>query len=83
MTVLLELTPELEAGLAALAAEQGVSVSQYVTHLLAEQVPLSTTTTLSPTERAALWRDSVKDLPRTPPLPDAAISRETIYDVRG
>ncbi|MGH2457381.1 MAG: hypothetical protein ACRDIY_00765 [Chloroflexota bacterium] len=34
-------------------------------------------------KRAAEWRASVKDLPRTPPLSDAAISRESIYGARG
>lgn len=35
---------------------------------------------LSPAERAAAWRASVEGLPILPPLSDAAISRETIYD---
>ena len=38
---------------------------------------------LSPAERAALWRESIKGLPPTPPLSDEAISRESIYDSRG
>jgi hypothetical protein len=37
----------------------------------------------SPAERAAAWRESVKELPRTKPLSDQAISRETIYSDRG
>jgi hypothetical protein len=81
MTVTIELRPEIEAGLASLAAEQGVSLTQYVRRLLEEQV--SGQVTLSPTERANLWRESVKGLPRTPPLSDDAISRDSIYDARG
>ncbi len=81
MTVTIELRPEIEAGLASLAAEQGVSLTQYVRRLLEEQV--SGQVTLSPTERTNLWRESVKGLPRTPRLSDDAINRDSIYDARG
>ena len=82
MTIILELMPELESRLSALAAEKGVSVSEYVTHLLG-QVPGHGLPASSPAERARLWRDSVRNLPRTPPLSDEAVSRESIYDARG
>jgi hypothetical protein len=81
MTVTIELSPELEASLAALAAARGVGLPEYVQHLLEEQV--SVRADLSPAERAAAWRASVKGLPLRPPLSDAAISRDSIYDVRG
>jgi hypothetical protein len=81
MTVTIELRPEVEASLASLAAEQGISLTQYVRRLLEEQIPGQVT--LSPAERANLWRESVKGLPRTPPLSDDAISRDSIYDARG
>ena len=83
MTVIVDLRPEIEAGLAAIAAEQGISLNESVRRLLEEQVSGGGHRTLSPAKRAAAWRDSVKGLPRTPPLPDAAISRESIYDTRG
>jgi len=83
MTVTIDLHPEIEAGLAALAAEQGVSLVQYVRRLLEEQVPGRGETALSPGQRAAIWRESVKGLPHTTPLSDEAISRESIYDARG
>jgi hypothetical protein len=38
---------------------------------------------MSPAERAAAWRDSVKGLPASEPLSDEAISRENIYAGRG
>jgi hypothetical protein len=82
MTVTIDLRPEIEAGLAVLAAEQGVSLAQYVRRLLEEQVPGHDQAALSPAERASIWRESVKGLPRTPPLSDEAISRESIYDAR-
>jgi hypothetical protein len=83
MTVTIELRPEIAESLAALAAEQGVSVEQYLRRLVEAQVSGLGQTTLSPGERAAAWRDSVKDLPHTPPLSDEAISRESIYEARG
>jgi len=86
MTVTVELRPEIEASLAALAAEQGISLEQYVSRLLEGQVPGTSppdSTPLSPAERATAWRDAAKGLPHMPPLSDDAISRESIYDVRG
>jgi hypothetical protein len=83
MTVIVGLPPEVEAGLAAIAAEQGVSVSEYIRRLLQEQVSGRGRMMLSPAERAADWRESVKDLPPTPPPSAAVISRESIYDARG
>jgi hypothetical protein len=81
MTVTIELPPEIEASLAAQAAAQGISLQQYLRHLLEEQVPQGKPVT--PAERAAFWRQSTTGLPRTPPLPDDAISRDTLYDTRG
>ena len=34
-------------------------------------------------ERTQLWRESAKGVPHTPPLSDAAVSRESFYDARG
>jgi hypothetical protein len=81
MTVTVDLRPETEASLAALAAEQGVSLAQYISRLLEGQVPGQPP--LSPAERAAVWREAAKGLPHTPPLSDEAISRESSYDARG
>jgi hypothetical protein len=83
MTVTVELLPEIEAGLSTLAAEQGLSLNDYVRRLLEERVPGHGQPTLSPAERAAAWRESVRGLPHTPPLSDEAISRESIYAARG
>jgi hypothetical protein len=83
MTIKIDLAPEIEAGLAALAAEQGVALTEYLQHLLEERVSVLTSATLSPTERARLWRESAKGMPRTPPLSDEAVRRESFYDTRG
>jgi sRNA-binding protein len=34
-------------------------------------------------ERTQLWRESAKGVPHTPPLSDAAVSRESFYDAQG
>jgi hypothetical protein len=83
MTVTIELHPETAAGLAALAAEQGVSVSEYVRRVLEHQVPLPRQAVLSPSDRATAWRHAATGLPHAPPLSDEAISRESIYDAHG
>jgi hypothetical protein len=83
VTITIELPPEIEAGLAALAAEHGLALPQYLRRLLEEQVPARKAAPLSPAARAQLWRDSAKGLPHTPPLSDEAVSRESFYDARG
>ena len=83
MTIKIELPPEIEASLAALAAEQGMALPDYLRHLLEEQIPSRKAASLSPAERARKWRESAKGLPYTPPLSDEAISRESFYDARG
>jgi hypothetical protein len=82
MTVTIELSPELEASLTALAAARGVGLPEYVQNLLEEQISVHAED-MTPAERAAAWRASVNGLPLRPPLSDATISRESIYDVRG
>jgi hypothetical protein len=82
MTIKIELSPQTEAGLAALAAELGLTLPDYLQRLLEEKVPAGEAATLSPGERARLWRESAKGLPHTPSLSDEAVSRESIYDVR-
>jgi hypothetical protein len=56
---------------------------QYLSNLLRELGSRAGDDSLSPSERAAAWRESVKGLPRTPALSDDAISRESIYGDRG
>jgi hypothetical protein len=83
MTITIELPPEIEASLAARAAEQGMGLRQYLRHLLEEQVPARKAASLSPAERARLWRESARGVPHTPPLSEEAVSRESFYDARG
>jgi hypothetical protein len=83
MTTTIELPRHIEARLAAMAAEQGMALPDYLQHLLVEEVPPRKAASLSPADRARLWRDSAKGLPQTPPLSDEAVSRESFYDARG
>jgi hypothetical protein len=83
MTVTIELALEIEEALAAIAAEQGVSLSHFVRRVLEERIPRETPVALTPAERARVWRDSVRGLPPTKPLSDDAISRESLYAARG
>jgi hypothetical protein len=82
VTVTIELPPELEAGLRAQAKARGLPLTQYLQRVLLE-APARTAAGLSPTERAAAWRDAAKGLPHTPVLSDEVISRETLYAARG
>lgn len=82
MTIMIELPLEIEASLSKQAAAQGISLREYL-RLLLEGQARAPASALTPVERASLWRQSTAGLPRTPPLPDRAISRETIYDTRG
>jgi hypothetical protein len=66
-----------------LAAKQGLPLREYLRLLLEELMPARKAASLSPVERAELWRESAKGVPYTPPLSEEAVSRETFYDVRG
>jgi len=81
MSVTIELPPEIEANLAARAQEQGISVGEYVKHLIGEPSAAKTTRPLTPAERAAAWIEGSRNLPDTPATADD--SRETIYSSRG
>jgi hypothetical protein len=81
MTVTIELNPEMEASLSALAAAQGVDLARLVERLLEHQLPMAAAP-MSAAERAAVWR-ALPNLPIRPPLSDEAISRASIYDSRG
>lgn len=82
MSVNIELTPEMEAALATQAAAHGVPLPEYLRRILEDQTMPAVRAALSHEERAAFWRESVKELPTTKPLPDDAISRESMYGAR-
>ena len=87
MTVVLELKPEIEARLKALAAAQGVSVGEYIQNFLESLTALdeeSSYDSMTPelwTKEFEEWLDG-DDYITAPPLTDEAISRESIYHER-
>ena len=81
MTVTIELTPEIEAGLSALAKASGVPLTNFLRRVLEERISVLEIG-LSPAERAEAWRSSVVGLLLAPPLSDDAISRENLYGAR-
>ena len=81
MTLTIDIKPETQAGLLAMAEARGMSLEQYVEVVVESSVhPQSR---MSPKERAAAWIESAKRFPNTAPLSDEAISRESIYADRG
>ncbi len=83
MIITINLPSDVEAALTAQARAKGLDLAQYAVDVLREQLPPQAPTVLSPAERARGWRESARDLPRTHPLSDEAISRESIYGDRG
>jgi hypothetical protein len=77
MSVTIDLPPDVEARLAAQAAEVGVPLVQHLRQLLEEHAGASQPTRKTPEERARHWRESAAGLPDTKPLSDEAISRES------
>jgi len=81
MAVTIELKPETEASLLVQATAHGLDLPQFIALVLENQV-LPIPPSLSPSERAAVWRKP-GTLPVSPLLSDEAINRASIYDARG
>ena len=83
MSIRVELTPEMEADLAAQAARSGVSLDQYVRTVLEKQASPAPIRPLvmSAAERARAFEEWAEKFPyrRTEPLPDEAVARESFY----
>jgi len=77
-TLTIDLKPEAEAGLAALARAKGVSVAEYVRFLL-EQFAQSGSQ-MTGDQRANALHEWAKESPQAAPLSDEAISRESLYN---
>lgn len=78
----LNLNPDIEARLIALARSSGVSVEDFLLHVVEEKTGHSKTQRLSPEKWAAefdAWADS---FPEVPLIPDEALSRENLYPDR-
>jgi hypothetical protein len=83
MSVTLNLNPDVEKGLLALAQERGLSLTEYLQEIMTREAARSAAKSSSTGEETAkaflAWADSFPD---TPPLSDEAISRETMYPDR-
>ena len=77
MSVILDLSPEIEAELLAEAQAHGMTVEEFVASLVGRTPPKPKA--MTPAERAAAFEAWAASHPSTPPLSDEAISREAIY----
>ena len=83
MTVTLEIDPEIEKGLQALAREHGMSLSEYLQEIAVREagsLPLKTGKTGE--QRAKAFLEWAESFPDTAPLPDDAISRASMHPDR-
>ncbi len=82
MTVTLNLTPEVEAGLLSQAQANGMTLQEYLLSMV-EGVALSAKQkAMSPEERAAAFETWSAGHRPSPDLSDYAVSRESIYEGR-
>ena len=83
MTVTLNLNPDVEQGLTALAREHGMSLSGYLEEVAArEAARVSVRTHATGEEKARAFLEWAASFPDTPPLSDEAISRASMYPDR-
>ena len=78
----LNVSPDMEARLIALARSSGVSVEDLLLHLVEEKTVSSQSRKLTPeqwSEQFEVWADSFAD---APPIPDQALSRDNLYPDR-
>ncbi len=90
MTVKLDLSPQVEAGLLAQARTRGLSLEAYLTQMVQEQSRLAADSTLSGEECSTLsgeeWErelDALVTSPDTTVLSEEAMKRENWYSDRG
>lgn len=77
MTLKLDLSSEIEAGLAALARAQGLSLEAYAEKVLRERSAAARPPSMSDAaQKAQAFRTFAREQRHTPPLSDEAIRRE-------
>ncbi len=83
MPATLEIEKATAEMLAAQAEAKGISVDAYLRSLLEGEVASEVKASLSPQERAKLWREWIDNHSITAePLSDYALTREIIYEER-
>jgi len=82
MTILVEVSPELEASLTAEAALHGMDLQKYAGKLLEERrtIYAARSGTLTREEFHAMLRELAEGSEALPKLPTSAFSRESIYE---
>jgi hypothetical protein len=79
MTVTVELNPEVEAGLSALARAKGVPLQVFLRSLLELFAAPTAGAELTPEQKANAFEQWADSFPEVPVLSDEAMSREAIY----
>jgi hypothetical protein len=82
MDVTLSLDRDLEETLVLRAQERGLSLSEYIQELVRRDIGLCAPAKTDAEEKARAFVQWAKSHRITPPLTDAAISRETMYPDR-
>jgi hypothetical protein len=80
MSVVLDLTPEVEARRSAQARVAKMTLEEYLLSILEGAAISITQTTLSPEQRAIAYEAWSAAHKPTPALSDHAVSRDTIYE---
>lgn len=85
MTIQVELSPEVEARLAAQAVVRGVALETYASQLLQEatMTRLAGDGILTPADLRAMLREVAEGSESLPKLPTSAFSRDSFYKDRG
>jgi hypothetical protein len=79
----LNLRPELEQRLRALANADGISAEDYLERVVEEKIgSASPQRRLSAEEWARQFEDWADSVPEAPPIPDEALRRENLYPDR-
>ena len=78
----LNLNPDIEARLIALAQSNGVSVEDFLRRVVEEKSEHATTRRLSPEQWAVQFEEWADSFPEAAPIPDDALRRESLYPDR-
>jgi hypothetical protein len=78
----LNLNPNIEARLIALAQANGVSVEDFLLHVVEEKTGHSQGQRLSPEQWTAQFEEWADSFPEAAPIPDEALSRDNLYPDR-
>ncbi len=78
----LNLNPDIEARLIALAQSSGVSVEDFLLRVVEEKSGHSEALQLTPAQWAAQFEEWADSFPEAPAIPDEALSRENLYPDR-